>query len=110
MGKFELKQRTNGEFQFNLKADNGQIILTSESYTSKEACKNGIKSVKKHAENEKWFKQSEAKNGKYYFNLTASNYQIIGASQMYKSKSSANSGIMSVMKNAPSAMIDDRTK
>ena len=42
MGKFVVSLRKNGEFQFNLKATNGQVILSSEGYTTKAACMNGI--------------------------------------------------------------------
>ena len=48
-GKFELKKSANGQFHFNLKAGNGEIIATSEMYNSKDAAKNGIESVKKNA-------------------------------------------------------------
>jgi uncharacterized protein YegP (UPF0339 family) len=44
MGKFIVSKRNNGEYQFNLHADNGQVILTSEGYTTKSACTNGIES------------------------------------------------------------------
>ena len=47
MGKFVISTRSNGEYQFNLKADNGQVILSSEGYTTKAGCENGIESVKK---------------------------------------------------------------
>ena len=49
MGKFVITKRQNGEFQFNLKAGNGQTILASEGYTTMAACKNGIESLKKNA-------------------------------------------------------------
>ena len=49
MGKFVITVRKNGEFQFNLKASNGQVVLSSEGYTKKESCLNGIESVKKNA-------------------------------------------------------------
>lgn len=49
MAKFELKKAKNGQFHFNLKAGNGQIIATSEMYTSKAAALNGIESIKKNA-------------------------------------------------------------
>jgi uncharacterized protein YegP (UPF0339 family) len=42
MGKFIISKRTNGEFQFNLKAGNGQVILTSQGYSTKSSCENGI--------------------------------------------------------------------
>ncbi len=48
-GKFELKKTSNGQFRFNLKASNGQVIATSESYKTKAAALNGIESVKKNA-------------------------------------------------------------
>ncbi len=63
MGKFVVTVRKNGEFQFNLKATNGQVILTSEGYASKSACLNGIESVKKNAADEKKFEVKIAKNG-----------------------------------------------
>jgi uncharacterized protein YegP (UPF0339 family) len=48
-GKFVLKKSAGGEFRFNLLAANGQVIATSESYTSKDAALNGIESVKTNA-------------------------------------------------------------
>ena len=38
-----------GEYRFNLKARNGEIIASSEGYKSKASCLNGIESVKKNA-------------------------------------------------------------
>ena len=47
--KFEMYQDKAGEFRFRLKARNGQIIATSEGYTTKNACENGVESVRKNA-------------------------------------------------------------
>ena len=105
MAKFVITVRKNGEFQFNLKASNGEVILTSEGYTTKSACLNGVESVKKNAVEEKRFEKLVAKNGKPYFTLKATNGQIIGQSQMYASERNRNNGIASVMKNAPVAEI-----
>ena len=105
MAKFEITVRKNGEFQFNLKASNGEVILTSEGYTTKAACLNGVESVKKNAVEEKRFEKLVAKNGKPYFSLKATNGQVIGMSQMYASDRNRNNGIASVMKNAPVAEI-----
>lgn len=105
MGKFVISVRKNGEFQFNLKATNGQVILTSEGYTTKAACLNGVESVKKNAAVEARFETKVAKNGKPYFNLKATNGQVIGASQMYSSEATMKAGIASVMKNAPEAEV-----
>jgi uncharacterized protein YegP (UPF0339 family) len=47
--KFEWFKDKAGKFRFRLKAANGEIIATSEAYESKDACTNGIESVKKNA-------------------------------------------------------------
>ena len=110
MGKFEVTTRKNGEFQFNLKATNGQVILTSEGYTTKTACLNGIESVKKNSQDQKRFEKKVAKDGRPFFNLKATNGQVIGASQMYASEATCDNGIASVMKNAPDAPVVDLTE
>lgn len=47
--KFDWYKDKAGKFRFRLLAANGEIIAASESYSSKEACVNGIESVKKNA-------------------------------------------------------------
>lgn len=106
MGKFIISTRKNGEFQFNLKAGNGEIILSSEGYTTKAGCENGIESVKKNAQDDSKFESSTAKNGKFYFNLKAANGQIIGTSEMYEAAASRDKGIASVKANAPAATVE----
>ena len=110
MGKFEIKTRKNGEFQFNLKATNGQVILTSEGYKTKSSCLNGVESVKKNSQDKKRFDCKVASNGKPFFNLMATNGQIIGSSQMYANETNMKNGIASVMKNAPAAEVVDLTE
>ena len=109
MGKFVITTRKNGEFQFNLKAGNGEVILASEGYTAKPSCLNGIESVKKNAPEDKRYERKEAKNGKFYFNLKAGNGQVIGTSEMYESAAGRDKGIESVKRNAPDASTDDQT-
>ena len=47
--RFERKETKSGKPMFNLKATNGQVIGTSETYESASACENGIASVAKNA-------------------------------------------------------------
>jgi len=47
-GKFVIK-KASGQYHFVRKAGNGEIIATSERYTTKAAAKNGIESVKSNA-------------------------------------------------------------
>ena len=105
MGKFVISTRANGEYQFNLKADNGQTILSSEGYAVKSGCTNGIESVRKNSQDSSNFERLVAKNGKHYFNLKAGNGQIIGTSQMYESEDGMVNGLASVLKNAHNAEV-----
>ena len=109
MGKFEIKTTDSGKTMFNLKAGNGQVILTSQSYASMDGCKNGIESVKKNAQNDAQFERKTAKDGSPFFTLNATNGQVIGKSEMYSSKEAMENGIASVKKNAPDAEVEDNS-
>ena len=106
-GKFEIKTGKSGKFSFNLKASNGQVILSSESYDSRKGAEGGIASVKKNAGNDSRFERKTAKDGSAFFVLKAANGEPIGKSEMYKTKRSMESGIASVGKNAADAAIAD---
>ncbi len=108
-GKFELKKGRSGKFSFNLKAVNGQVILTSQTYKTKAAAKNGIKSVCTNCKKKTSFEQKLSKKGEPYFVMLAANKQVIGKSQMYASKTSMRNGIESVTKNASKAEVKDLT-
>ncbi|WP_428068566.1 YegP family protein [Chryseobacterium gambrini] len=107
MGKFIISTRKNGEFQFNLKAANGQVILSSEGYSSKAGCQNGIESVRKNSQDDSKFERLTSKDDRFYFNLKATNGQVIGSSQMYESDNGMEKGIESVKNNAPNASVEE---
>lgn len=118
MGKFAVATTKTG-IKFNLKANNGEIIATSEVYKSEASCMKGIASVRvcsagevedqtvedapvlKHPK----FEMYTDKAGEYRFRLKARNGQIIAVSEGYKTKASCLNGIESVKKNAPDAEI-----
>ncbi len=119
MGKFLLKQTKTG-YTFNLKATNGQVIATSEVYTTKEACAKGIASVQTNApaanvedqtvegfatEKNPKFEIYTDKAGEFRFRLKAKNGQVIASSEGYKTIKSCTDGVASVKKNAPDAEI-----
>lgn len=106
-GKFELKTAANGKFHFNLKAGNGQIILSSEMYETKAAAQNGIASVQKNAAEEGRYERRKAANGDPFFVLKAGNGEQIGRSETYSSDSAMENGIESVKTNAPGAKIEE---
>lgn len=118
-GKFEIKVTAKGNFMFNLKAGNGQVIATSEAYNTIEACNNGIESVRKNssapiedqtvANYEKVthpkYEVYTDKAGETRFRLKARNGEIIAVGEGYKSKASCLKGIASIRTNAPEARI-----
>ena len=108
-GKFEIKQSANGKFHFNLKAGNGQIILSSEMYETKSAAENGIESVRKNSADAARFEKRASTKGDPYFVLKAGNGQEIGRSEMYSSATAMENGIESVKNNAPTAEVSDTT-
>ena len=118
MGKFEIKNTKTG-IKFNLKAGNGEIIATSEVYTTEAACRKGIESVRKNAlsavedqtvepievQKHPKYEVYQDKSGEYRFRLKARNGEIIAVGESYKKKTSCLNGIDSIKRNAPDAEI-----
>lgn len=119
MGKFVVKEVKTG-FKFDLKAGNGEVIATSEVYTTEAACKKGIESVIKNSavagvedqtvegfEKVKHpkFEIYEDKAGEFRFRLKATNGEVIAQSEGYKAKASCKNGIESVVKNVADAEV-----
>ena len=124
MGKFVIKQAKNG-VKFDLKANNGEVIASSEVYTTLSACKNGIESVRKNSavagiedQTSAGFEQIKNpkfeiytdKAGEFRFRLKAANGQIIATGEGYKEKKSCKNGIESVKKNAADAPVEQAEK
>lgn len=114
MGKFVIRKTKTG-FVFNLKAANGEVIASSEVYTTLASCKKGVASVQKNApiasiEDQTVENYTVEKNPKFEiyvdkakefrFRLKATNGQIIAVSEGYKAKASCINGVESVKKNA----------
>jgi len=105
--KFQLfKSAVNQQYYFRLRAKNGEIILSSEGYMSKQNAQQGIKSVQANATIDAHY---ELKDGlsNYTFNLKATNGEIIGRSENYASAAARQTGMASVKKNAPDAAVED---
>jgi uncharacterized protein YegP (UPF0339 family) len=105
--KFEIKRGSSGQYRFNLKAANGEIILNSESYKENEGAKKGIESVKKNAPDDARYERKTASSGEPFFILKAANGEPIGRSELYSSQDAMENGIESVKRNAPDANIED---
>lgn len=49
-GKYEVYKDGSGGYRFRLKAANGEVVASSESYKTKASALGGIESVKKNAD------------------------------------------------------------
>lgn len=106
-GWFEVNKSADGQFCFVLKAGNGETILTSELYKSKDSVENGIASVQNNCASNERYEKKVAANGKFFFNLKAANHQVIGTSQMYATEPSREDGIASVKANGTTKTVKD---
>ncbi len=98
-GYFELHKSSDQKFVFNLKADNNQIILTSQTYTTRQHALDGIESVRKNSLKDEQYLRKLSTAKQPYFVLNAPNGETIGSSQMYSSASAMEAGIASVKDN-----------
>ncbi|HEY5922274.1 MAG TPA: YegP family protein [Kofleriaceae bacterium] len=93
--RVEVLEGTSG-FRFNLHAGNGEVVLSSENYTTKSAAWNGAFAIQDASKLAGAFTIKTATDARYYFVLTAENGQVVGVSQLYTSRTAAQAGITSV--------------
>ena len=119
-GKFVIKETKSG-FRFNLVASNGQVIASSEAYSSKDSCLGGVESVRKncgaHVEDQTKegfealthpkYEVYQDKAGEFRFRLKAKNGEIIVTGEGYKAKSSCLNGIDSIGRHAVDAVVTE---
>lgn len=107
-GRYDLR-RSGSQFFWNLKAENGERILTSEMYNTKQAAEVGIYSCRVNSPHDGNYDRRVAANNQTYFVLKAANGEIIGRGETYSSVAARESGIASCKVNGPSAVNEDNT-
>ncbi|MBV8757580.1 MAG: YegP family protein [Deltaproteobacteria bacterium] len=94
--RVQVEVGAGGTFHWNLFAKNGEVVLASESYTTEAAAWNGAFAVQDAAQIATNFTVKTSTDGRFYFTLTAENGQVVGVSQMYTTRESAQTGIAAV--------------
>lgn len=107
--RYVLTSSTGSQFDFILKGNNGETILVSERYTSKQSALNGIQSVRNNSTMDARYVRGIDRSGAPRFNLLGGNGEIIGTSESYSSAQARDVGIASCKANGPTATLDDRT-
>ena len=108
-GWYVLSGNADGRYSFVLKAGNGETILRSETYNTRASAESGIASVQKNSGEDARYEKKTASNGKEFFNLKATNGQVIGTSETYSSAAGRDGGIASVKANGSSTTIKEGT-
>ncbi len=108
-GKFVMTKTNNGHLVVNLKAGNGEVILTSEFYKSKAEANAGIADVRNSAQNDASFERRMSKANEPFFSLKGADGSYLGRSEMYSGDAAMENGIKSVKNNAPDASFVDDT-
>ena len=94
-GKYEIEE-SNGEFSWDLKASNGEILVQMEGYTSKASLLGSIEKFKQYVE-EGTFKSIKDKTGHYQYKLYTKSNRVAAVGESYKTKTSAVSAANSVV-------------
>ena len=105
VGKYAISSTKGGGNHFNLIATNGQVILTSQMYSTLEECRAAMESVREHCTDDDRFDRKISSNNKHFFNLTSPDGQIIGKSELYESLANMEKGIASVKRNGISTTV-----
>jgi hypothetical protein len=104
--RFEVFKTTDEQYAFNLIAANGEVVLTSERYTSRSAAENGVAAVRDNAPIEQRYDRRRASDGQHYFVLRGGNHEVIGTSEMYTTTAARDDGIDAVRRSASAARLE----
>ena len=101
----EVSKGDSGQYHFNLFAKNGQIVVSSESYTTEAAAYNGAIAVQQEGQAKASYTVKANSSGGYYFNVKALNGQVIGTSQQYTTKASAEAAVTATIALMPAITV-----
>jgi uncharacterized protein YegP (UPF0339 family) len=104
---FTVFKGLDGKYYFNLKAANGEIVLSSQGYTTKTSAKKGVASIRENGGDIENFELRDAQNEQTYFVLKAANGKIIATGETYVSASNAEAAVESISALIASEKIAD---
>ncbi|MBS9782524.1 MAG: YegP family protein [Arcobacter sp.] len=99
------KSEAKEPFSFIFENKEGKTIVKSENYAQKASAKNGIESVKKNCQEDKRYEFKESTNGKFFFNIKATNGQVVGTSALFASVKDRDAAIAELKSDSPKAKI-----
>ncbi len=101
------KSQAKEPFTFSFQDESGNSVVRSENYAVKKSCINGVESVRKNSQVEGRYELAESKNGKFYFNLKASNGQVVATSTLFASDALRSQAMGFLKANAPTMPVEE---
>lgn len=106
VGKWTVEMKSSTEYMAKLSANNGEVMLTSEIYSSEKGARSGIQTIIKAIENGE-FVIYQDKSNDYYYKLKNANNRFLCAGEIYRSKDRCLRAVESVRRIAKDAVISD---
>ena len=107
MGKFVISKNTNGEFKYEFRTNNDEIIFEKSGYRNKAMCLNVIESIKNNSQDDSKFYRKRTTDNECYFNLKSANGKILGTSKTYANRATREDIIQFVKLTSVNAIIED---
>jgi uncharacterized protein len=106
-GYYVMIKSAPSQFHFVLMADNHEVILTSETYASKQEAQSGIATCQLNSPHDRRYVKPISRANHPFFVLRAENHEVIGTSQMYSSASARDNGVASCKIHGPTMNVFD---
>lgn len=103
-GKWTVQMKATGEYVATLSANNGEIMLASEIYTTEEGARSGIATIINCVSNGKFVIYCD-KNKNYYYKLKSAGNRLLCVGEIYKSKDQCLKAVETVKRIAARATI-----
>ncbi len=103
-GKWSVEIKGAGEYISKLSASNGEVMLSSEIYTTEEGARNGIATIIKGVETGN-FVIYQDKNKNYYYKLKTAGNRLLCVGEIYKSKEQCLKAVESVKRIAKDSLV-----
>ena len=104
-GSWTVEYKRLGEYVAVLCAKNGEVMLSSETYSSEEGARAGINTIVKNITGNGTFVIYRDKNDNYYFKLKTTGNKLLCVGETYRSKDQCAKAVESVRRLAPSAPV-----
>ncbi|MBE7081169.1 MAG: DUF1508 domain-containing protein [Clostridiales bacterium] len=108
-GKWIIERESDDEFVSKLIASNGEVMLTSEIYTTADGAKSGIETIIRSIVNDN-FTIYQDKNKNYYYKISSANNRLLCAGEIYKTKDGCLNAVESVKRIAEDSPVLDEIR